>query len=83
MFEGGKYKDAATYFSKAIQNSFDRNLALSAQYWLGETHFRGENYSNAVSEFNNFIRQPNSTSNEYYDKAFLGLGWAYFKQKKL
>ncbi|MCB0843070.1 MAG: tetratricopeptide repeat protein [Bacteroidetes bacterium] len=81
LFEGGKYKDAATYFSKAIQNSFDRNLALSAQYWLGETHFRGENYSNAVSEFNNFIRQPNSTSNEYYDKAFLGLGWAYFKQK--
>ncbi len=82
LFERQRYQEADVYFGKAASSKFDMNMALSAQYWLGESKFRQEKYDESINEYNTYLKMPQVARHEYYLMALYGQGWNYFKQKK-
>ncbi|MEL6676060.1 MAG: tetratricopeptide repeat protein [Bacteroidota bacterium] len=81
LFERPDYRQARTYFRKAIDNAFDPTLALNSRYWLGESSFRQGEFSQAKAEYQAYLRSSGATRNTYYPYAFYGIGWSDFKQK--
>ncbi|MEL6842381.1 MAG: tetratricopeptide repeat protein, partial [Bacteroidota bacterium] len=81
-FERAAFEIAETNFRKAIDNSFDDDVALSARFWLGETKFRDGAFGEAISQYNSYLGNRNASKNEFYARAFYGLGWSNFKLKK-
>lgn len=82
LFDRQRYQEADVYFAKAAASKFDMNMALSAQYWLGESKFRQEKYDESVVAYNKYLKMPQVEKHEYYLMALYGQGWNYFKQKK-
>lgn len=82
LFDRQRYQEADVYFTKAAQSKHDMNMALSAQYWLGESKFRQEKYTEATTAFKDYLKMPQVEKHEYYLMALYGQGWNYFKQKK-
>ncbi len=50
QFKNGKYKEAEAAFSGFIKDYPDGELAPSAQYWLGNTHYALRDYKRAIEE---------------------------------
>ncbi len=82
LYERGRYEEASTHFTKAVVNAFDKNMALDAQYWYGESRFREEKYDVAAKAYQTFLTMPNARKSELYTMATYGLGWCNFKAKK-
>ncbi len=82
LFERTDYAQAEPYFRKAMDNPFDADLALSAEYWLGESLFRQGEHSPAATTFKAYLNRPRVNSNQYYVRGFYGLAWARFKLKE-
>lgn len=81
LYERGGYENSVPFFRRAIDNDFDKDMALSAQYWMAEAVYRSGNNQSAVMAFNEFLGARGASANEYYAKGYYGLGWAYFKDK--
>lgn len=82
LFERADYRQAESYFRKALDNSFDADLTLSAMYWLGESQFRQDNHEGSANTFKTYLNSRSVSSNEYYVRGFYGLAWARFKMKQ-
>ncbi|MEM6264706.1 MAG: tetratricopeptide repeat protein [Bacteroidota bacterium] len=82
LYEKKEFVQAETFFNKSLANAYDRDLALSSQYWLGEARFRQEKYDLAAAAFNSYRTQPRAAKHDQYAMASYGLAWTYFKQKK-
>lgn len=81
LYERAEYKQASGYFQKAMDNAFEPDLALSAEYWLAETQFRQEQHEAAATTFKAYLNRSRVSRNQYYVRGFYGLGWARFKLK--
>ncbi|GAB4415083.1 MAG: hypothetical protein OHK0039_23480 [Bacteroidia bacterium] len=81
LFERPDYAQAVPYFRKAVNNPYDDNLTLGAQYWLGEAEFRQGNFANARQAFQTFMTMRGAAQHEYGARAYYGLGWSFFKEK--
>ncbi|TAE47213.1 MAG: hypothetical protein EAZ89_18490 [Bacteroidetes bacterium] len=81
LYEKPDYDRANSYLSKAVDNPFDPDMALSARYWTGESLFRKGDIKSARSVWDSYLKAPGATANEYYARASYGLGWTYFKEK--
>jgi tetratricopeptide (TPR) repeat protein len=82
LFERADYAQARSFFQKAVDNAFEADLSLSAEYWLGETQFRQKEYTASAATFKAFLNRPRVNSNQYYVRGFYGLAWARFKLKE-
>ncbi len=82
LYEDEQFGNSNVYFQKAIENDIDRDVALSARYWMAESRFRQGNYDQARAGFTSYQRQSSARSNEYFADSHFGLGWCYFKEKQ-
>jgi tetratricopeptide (TPR) repeat protein len=82
LFDRERYQEADVYFEKAAQNDYDKNMALSAQYWLGESRFRQQAYDASLKAFRTYLQMPQVKKHEYYLMAIYGIAWNHFKKKE-
>lgn len=80
-FERAAFNIAETNFRKAIDNSYDDDMALSARFWLGESKFRDGKFDEAIKQYDTFLADRGASKNEFYARSFYGLGWSNFKLK--
>jgi TolA-binding protein len=59
-FNTRRYNDAAKGFSAIISSSTNDDLTNRAEYWLGETNFAQKKYKDALSLFQNVLKNKNS-----------------------
>lgn len=61
MFKSGKYHEAASGFSRFVQDHPESALAPSAQYWMGNSYYALRDFKNAISSQEKLIKNyPNS-----------------------
>ncbi len=77
MAMANKYLDQ----SIALGNLNTENLAQS-YFWRGETLYREGKYSQAESDFNNFLRLTRLKEDEIYALGYYNLAYSQFKQQK-
>ncbi|SEP40797.1 tol-pal system protein YbgF [Nitrosovibrio sp. Nv6] len=56
LFKGARYKDAISRFEKFIKNYPASNLAPSAQYWIGNSHYALRDFKSAVNAQEKLIK---------------------------
>jgi TolA-binding protein len=82
LYQGGKYKEALTYFDKVRTYPIDAQLAAESFYWQGECYFATRDYTNATSCYSKFSSAPGGYSSDFYPAADYARGYALFKRKK-
>lgn len=74
------FKKAITLFTEAIDlGNYNPEIKAEAFYWRGESYYRLENYSQAVSNFQRFLSDTKDRYSTIYALAQYNLGYAYFK----
>ncbi|MDX2245900.1 MAG: tetratricopeptide repeat protein [Bacteroidia bacterium] len=81
LYERGGFENSIPFFRKAISSNFDKDMALSAQYWLAEATYRNNDNKGALLAYNAYLGMSGVATNEYNANAYYGQGWAYFKEK--
>ncbi len=82
LFNNLKFAEAIEMLQYSLQYSeYDRQLKVKAFYWLGEAHYRRENYDKAIENFDTFIRTRGSYQLDEFKTAHYNIGYAWFKQK--
>ena len=73
---------AKTYLTQSLAlEKYDQKLAAETRLWLGETHYRLGNFSNAQKYQKAFINAT-SASNKNYGLGHYNLGYSLFQQKR-
>ena len=76
-FNRGKYLDASEQLTMVTLNYSGSSIIDSAQYFLGESHFRMKEYIIAASEFQRLLNQ--FPSSHLSDDAKFKIGLCYYK----
>ncbi len=76
------YTDAIDHFKMAIEKNMDPQIGALAKFWMGDAYYRQENYTKAVSSFNDFLGTPGAKSLPEYNDGYYNLAYAFFKQKE-
>jgi tetratricopeptide (TPR) repeat protein len=83
LFNDLKFDEAIALFDKSLENArFDNLLAARCHYWKGESHYRQQHFTEAYSEYRQYITMPGAAKTEEYKQANYGLGYASFSLKK-
>jgi TolA-binding protein len=69
-------------FSQAIaMGSHDVEAYSNASFWRGESYYRLNKFSEAVSDFRSYLKNTRERTTETYSQAHYNLGYAYFRQR--
>jgi len=81
LFNRRKFRDAIKLFEKSLENPFDREIILQANYWIGETYSIGKRYEQALDYY---LRVINSATDygSIKNSALYGLGYCYYNTKQ-
>ncbi|MDR2918918.1 MAG: tetratricopeptide repeat protein [Tannerella sp.] len=73
---------AIAYFNNAITlgNYYDRNVYSDAYFWRGESYYRQNNFSQAISDYQSYLNNTQDRSSEMYSLAYYNVGYCHFKQ---
>ncbi|MBN2615169.1 MAG: tetratricopeptide repeat protein [Bacteroidales bacterium] len=82
LYQGRQYRDAILYFNKALRFTPDYDLQLNTLFWMANTEYWLRAYSQAVQSYKKFLISRGATASALYTKAYYGLGYAYFNEKK-
>jgi TolA-binding protein len=74
---------AIDYFDRAIDlGNYDNKARANAYFWRGESYYRLERYSNAISDFNNYQNLLKyDTGADAHSLVYYNLGYCYFKRQ--
>jgi TolA-binding protein len=79
-FTDQNQEDAIEYFTQAItMGHYDPEIQEEARFWRGESYYRTNNFNQAVSDYQSYLRQAQSHSTETYALANYNLGYSFFK----
>lgn len=82
LYNDQRYQEAQAAFEKSILYAdFDRALGARANYWIAESHYRMNDFDDAITEYQHFITSAGSYSIPEYKIAHYNLGYAYFSKK--
>ncbi|WP_295495480.1 tetratricopeptide repeat protein, partial [uncultured Ralstonia sp.] len=81
-FNKEQYLKAVQLFEKSLQYPMDKQLAIAANFWLGETYSTGNKYVKAIPYYLRVFEKTSSPKNEFYIKTMYGVGYAYFNTKQ-
>ena len=81
-FNKEQYLKAIQLFKKSLQYPMELQLAIAANFWLGETYSTGIQYDKAIPYYLRVFENTSSPKNEFYIKAMYGIGYAYFNTKQ-
>lgn len=82
LFNNLYYQSAIELFDQSLKYaSLSAEFEARALFWKAEANYRLENYQQAVTGFNRFMRASGAKSLQEYKTAPYNLAYAYFKQK--
>ena len=78
-----EYQSALENFNQSLANgNYDQSLKAAATFWKAESHYRMNNYDQAIIGYNQFIRSPGADARNEYQIVPYNLAYAYFKLKE-
>lgn len=81
LFNNLEFKEAELHFSRAVALNFDPGITAEALFWWGEADFKQGNYSEAILQWEKFIKTPTGPSSSALLRVYYNLGYAHLKQK--
>lgn len=82
LFNNLKFKPAIDCFNKSLKyGSFDQTLKADALYWKGEAYYRMGDYSDAISEYNDFKNSQIAFTVKGFKTIDYSIGYAWFQLK--
>jgi len=82
LFEGRKYADALTFFTKALTFPVDPKVTVQAHYWAGEANYALGRMDAALAKYDDVRNTAGAYATALYQQASYSMGYAYFKQKQ-
>lgn len=81
-FAGQEIDKAISYLNDAISlgDRYNKDVYSDAYFWRGESYYRQNNFSQAVSDYQSYLRHVRNRSSETYALAYYNIGYGYFKQ---
>lgn len=76
------YTAALTFLTKSSKYSFDKTVYVNSFYWKGECLSQEKRYNEADEAYLTVIERGSSLENPNVAKAYYGLGYSYYYQKK-
>lgn len=81
-FNNLDYKTAIENFDKSIEaGDFNKNYKALSLFWKAEAMFRLNDFNQAITGYNSFLKLPGSFSLPEYKIAHYNLAYAYFQVK--
>ncbi len=81
-FNNLDYSGAIESFDKSLDaGDFDKNYRSLSLYWKAEANYRLNNFNNAVSGYNSFMKSVGAFSLPEYKLAHYNLAYSYFQLK--
>jgi len=76
------YTGALVVLDKSSKYSFDKTVYVNSLYWKGECLSQEKRYNEADEAYSSAIEKGNTLENPNVIKAYYGLGYSYYYQKK-
>jgi len=76
------YTTALAVLDKSSRYSFDKTVYINSFYWKGECLSLEKRYEEADNAYNTVIEKGSVLENQNVIKAYYGLGYSYYYQKK-
>ncbi len=77
-----EYEEAAKRFSKLLNDFPDSDLALQARHKLGKSYFQGNNYTETIKVYREFLEKYSEYQGKEIEEVYFLLGQAYFRSGK-
>lgn len=77
-----EYDKALFMLDKSSKYSFDKTVFVNSYYWKGECFSLEKKYEKAEDAYKSAIEKGSTIENPNVIKAYYGLGYAYYYQKK-
>ncbi len=81
FFNQKQYEEAIELFKESQNYTYDAQINLESNFWIGESFYRTKNYWGAIKYYKNFIGKANAREATLYPVALYNLGYTYFKRK--
>jgi tetratricopeptide (TPR) repeat protein len=82
LYSNLRFVDAVAAFDLSLQNSqFNPEIAAQSYYWKGESLFRLNSYSEAITNYNRFMLSPGAFQLEEYNISHYNMGYAYYRSR--
>ncbi len=82
LFTNLRFSEAITYFDYSLKyGKYDNDLKVKSYYWRGEAKYRLNQFTEATSDYNQFILLPGSFNTQYFALAHYNIAYAEFKGK--
>ncbi|MBQ8502371.1 MAG: tetratricopeptide repeat protein [Bacteroides sp.] len=82
-FANTQFKQAINYFEQCTaMGTYNASIKADALYWLGESHYRLGQMSDANRYFNAYLTQTHQRGTEMFALAYYNLGYIAFNRKE-
>ncbi len=82
LFNENDFSNALLHFEKSAKENFDPIYTALATFWKGESNYRQNYFRNALQDFKDFEKMPQSNKTEEFQMVNYNLGYSYFKLKE-
>ena len=81
LIRQNNFRQALTYFNKALKFTPDAALKLKSLYWKADAYYRLRMFPQASRAYRIFLTTPGASSSVLYARANYDLAYCYFNQK--
>lgn len=82
LYQERQYRNAITYFDKALKYTQSKTITSEAQYWKAESLYYLGDYTEAAKAYETFIYSSGAVLTPYFNLANYNIGYTYFQQDK-
>ena len=84
LYNNLRFEEAIKLFTESLEHGqFDHIIKGKTFYWRAESYYRVSQYQNAMNDYKAFIGSPGMFDTPLYSTAHYGIGYCWFKLKKL
>lgn len=78
LFNGLQWGAAAQAFTNSLKYPVNSTITAQAHFWLGEIHYRRQDYASAISEYELFQEQSGSYGMTEFPVSQYNIGYSHF-----
>jgi tetratricopeptide (TPR) repeat protein len=82
LYQAKNYNQAITYLDRAAKQRHDSEMAARAVFWMADAYYQERNYTNARSNYRQFLSLPAARKLDIFPLAAYNMGYTYFTEKQ-
>ncbi|MFI0490529.1 tetratricopeptide repeat protein [Flavobacterium sp.] len=82
LYTDGKYQEAATLFSKSLDEQKEATFTARSTFWKGETEYVLEDFKNALLSYKQFVGMAGANETPEFKNCNYNIAYTYFKLKE-